>query len=133
MAASIKLHRTHARQGVKLSKYLYLLHFDEPLHHAQHYLGITEDLDERLQRHFRGDGAKLTAEFARLGIGFTLARAWSNATQEIERSIKQNRNGRLYCPICYPHKARKSKSGIRVIPSSALRDSGLKTIYKHKG
>lgn len=115
-----------------MSKYLYLLHFDEPLHHAQHYLGITTDLDERMLRHFNGDGAKLTAEFARLKIGFTLARAWTNATQEIERKIKEKKNGRLYCPICYPHKARKSKLGIRVIPPSALRNAGIKTIYKHK-
>ena len=26
---------------------IYLLHYDRPLHHAQHYLGFTDDLDAR--------------------------------------------------------------------------------------
>lgn len=30
---------------------IYLLHFDKPLHHAKHYLGLADDLEARLARH----------------------------------------------------------------------------------
>jgi hypothetical protein len=38
-----------------MSGTVYLLHFDRPLHHAQHYLGFTDlELDERIARHRAG-------------------------------------------------------------------------------
>jgi predicted GIY-YIG superfamily endonuclease len=33
---------------------IYLLHFDKPLHHAKHYLGLADDLEARLARHTAG-------------------------------------------------------------------------------
>ena len=40
---------------------VYLLHFDASYVHADHYMGWTEDLPERLARHQAGDGARLLA------------------------------------------------------------------------
>jgi hypothetical protein len=53
---------------------IYLLHYDRPLHHAQHYLGFTDDLDARTARHLNGFGGRLPAVFLELGISFTIAR-----------------------------------------------------------
>lgn len=30
---------------------VYLIHFDKPLKHAQHYIGYTHDLDQRFHAH----------------------------------------------------------------------------------
>lgn len=30
---------------------VYLLHFERPVRHAQHYLGFTENLERRLSEH----------------------------------------------------------------------------------
>jgi hypothetical protein len=46
---------------------VYLIHFYQPIYHAQHYIGSTEDLDRRLQEHqrvwplYRIDGPTLGA------------------------------------------------------------------------
>ena len=116
-----------------MSKYIYLLHFQTPIHHAQHYTGITTDLAERMVRHFNGSGSKLTAEFARLKIAFTIARVWEGAAQEDERRMKEMKNGRQYCPVCNKTKARKLFGELRPIPKSALKQSGLQLTYKHEG
>ncbi len=55
---------------------VYLLHYDPPLHHAQHYLAFTDDLDARTARHLTGFGGRLPAVFSELGISFTIARTW---------------------------------------------------------
>jgi len=80
---------------------VYLLHYDEPISHAQHYNGWALDVEERANEHARGtSGAKLPAEFHRLGIGFTLARVWPNVDRHFERKLKNRKNGRALCPIC---------------------------------
>ena len=38
---------------------IYMLHFDHPYRHAKHYVGWTDDLLDRLDRHARGHGARL--------------------------------------------------------------------------
>ncbi len=93
-----------AKPGVK--KYvgvIYLLHFDMPLGHAQHYMGWTADLDTRLVRHASGHSAVLTEVFRSKRIGFTLARCW-RGTRDAERRLKRRHNGRRLCPICSPKK-----------------------------
>ncbi len=62
---------------------IYLLHFDEPLSHAKHYLGwarIMEVLKER-------------------GIGFQLSRTWEG-TRHDERKLKKGKNSPKLCPLC---------------------------------
>lgn len=83
-----------------MSQVVYLLHFDHPYKHAQHYVGYAEDLARRLNHHADGTGANLMKVIKQNGIGFTLARVWDGATRTDERKIKNAGGGRRYCPIC---------------------------------
>ena len=66
---------------------IYMLHFDQPYRHARHYVGWTEDLLDRLDRHAAGHGARLMAVIWQAGIGFTLVRI-CEGTRHTERAIK---------------------------------------------
>ncbi|WP_185845949.1 hypothetical protein [Kibdelosporangium aridum] len=77
---------------------IYLLHFDRPYKHARHYLGWTTDLENRLQQHASGHGARLVQVIQDAGITWTLSRTWTGGRNR-ERQLKQNRGARL-CPEC---------------------------------
>jgi len=79
---------------------VYLLHFDRPYRHARHYLGYTEDLDDRIACHKSGNGSRLVEVISQVGIGFVLARTWEGG-RKLERKLKNQKNSpaRL-CPIC---------------------------------
>lgn len=79
---------------------IYLLHFDRPYKHAKHYLGWTNNLEQRLTDHRAGTGARLMAVLAREGIGFTLARIWQPADRRRERQIKNQGGLSRSCPEC---------------------------------
>jgi predicted GIY-YIG superfamily endonuclease len=78
---------------------VYLLHFNEPYHHARHYLGSADDLDERIRQHQAGTGARLTQVIREHDIGFTLARTWEGGRNE-ERKLKRRHNSPKLCPLC---------------------------------
>ena len=40
---------------------VYLLHFATPFKHARHYVGYTTDLEQRIEEHRTGRGARLLA------------------------------------------------------------------------
>lgn len=113
-------------------KFIYLLHFDEPISHAQHYAGITTDLAQRFEAHFNGTGSVLTAEFADRGIGFVVARIWRDATIVDERSIKNQKNGPRFCPYCHPHTYRRNLNKLKRVPTKHLNASGIQTIFNHE-
>lgn len=84
---------------------VYLLHFDKPIAHAQHYLGSAVDLPTRLCQHYRGNGARLMEVVRERGISWQLVRTWEcNSEREarlLEREFKHRRkNSRGLCPIC---------------------------------
>lgn len=87
---------------------VYLLHFDDPLpgepayplSHARHYLGVTDDLEARLELHRQGRGARLVAVAIQSGLTFRLARTWSQADRTLERKLKNRHEGPALCPIC---------------------------------
>lgn len=85
---------------------VYLIHFDEKLHHAQHYLGFAEGEDEtaRLERHRAGSGAKILRACNVAGIGYKVVRIWPNGTRDFERSLKKKKNTRALCPVCSGNK-----------------------------
>jgi predicted GIY-YIG superfamily endonuclease len=78
---------------------VYLLHFSTPYHHARHYLGTAEDLDNRLDEHRRGRGARLLTVVAQAGITFELVRTWPGG-RDVERRLKRWHSGVRLCPIC---------------------------------
>lgn len=84
---------------------VYLLHFDQPLSHARHYIGYADDdkLHQRIDKHYNGvsKSKRMTALHA-AGISFTLARVWRNADRHFERRLKQRGHTRK-CPICRPN------------------------------
>lgn len=78
---------------------VYLLHYERPYHGPmQHYVGLTDDLDRRLERHHEGKGGKTTRRAFDQGISFVLARTWSGSLS-LERQIK-SRGPSNYCPLC---------------------------------
>jgi predicted GIY-YIG superfamily endonuclease len=77
---------------------VYLLHFKRPYHGPmQHYVGFTQDLDQRLKDHQEGSGCVTTRRAFDQGIAFTLARTWSGS-RKLERQIK-SRGPTNYCPL----------------------------------
>lgn len=78
---------------------IYLLHYDRPLHHAQHYLGSCDD-PQRIQDHGNGTSrARLPQVFCQLGVEFVVARTWEGGRTG-ERKLKNQKNARVLCPIC---------------------------------
>lgn len=78
---------------------VYLLHFDFPYHHAQHYIGWTHDLATRLKQHFTGAGARLPEVVTEACIPIRLARTWPGS-RKLERSLKNQKNAWRFCPMC---------------------------------
>lgn len=81
---------------------LYLLHFDEPIRRARHYLGIcrSDRLEKRMREHQGGYGARLTSRLVNHGLGFALARVIANASRDDERRLKRAGHFDRLCPIC---------------------------------
>jgi len=49
--------RSAPRYQLLTGSKVYLIHLVTPLKHARHYLGFSEDLFKRLQKHRTGQGA----------------------------------------------------------------------------
>jgi hypothetical protein len=82
---------------------VYLLHFDRPYFHAQHYLGSTNNLPLRLLLHLRGhSGVHLLRAVRAAGIQWTTARVWFNGGRALEAKFKRAKRNRDLCPICNP-------------------------------
>lgn len=97
------------RKRSKKSGLIYLLHFEKKLHHAGHYLGFCEDdLEARLDRHRKGQGARLLEVVVAAGIDFSVARTWKG-DRHFERKLKNQKNARRLCPICQKEHHEKSQ------------------------
>lgn len=87
-----------------MSDTVYLIHFDAPFRHAQHYIGYTKlSVKERMERHRSGHGAQLLKQVQNAGIGWRVVRTWSVPTGEgrkLEIKLKRRGGGRRVCPIC---------------------------------
>jgi len=78
---------------------IYLLHFDKPLKHAKHYIGLADDLDARLERHAAGQGARMLAVCRERGITWRVARTWTG-DRKFERWLKRKKGSAWFCPVC---------------------------------
>lgn len=94
---------------------VYLVHLDKPLGHNRHYMGFSRNVEKRLERHRRGNGAKLLAAAKNEGIGFRLVRVWENVTPSFERKLKLRKEGPRFCPVCNERAAFYATGGSVVI------------------
>ncbi len=83
---------------------VYLIHFDKPLAHAQHYLGFVDGdvtkVEARLKRHRKNRGSALMAAVNTAQIDYNVVRIWPDYTRDQERQLKKQKNSRKLCPIC---------------------------------
>lgn len=78
---------------------VYLIHFYRRYKHVGHYTGSTCNLTQRLERHAKGQGARLIAVAQAAGISWTLARIWVGGKKR-ERQLKNQGGASRRCPIC---------------------------------
>lgn len=85
---------------------VYLIHFDQKLHHAQHYIGFVDhpahSLESRLEYHKKGLGSKLLRAVGQKGIEFKVVRTWEEGDRNFERKLKNQKNASKLCPVCNP-------------------------------
>lgn len=84
---------------------VYVLHFDRAYKHAKHYTGITNDFENRMEEHKKGQGARLTQVIKEANIGFkcVILSEWntfSEAKSEEKRLKKRVKQPQRYCLIC---------------------------------
>ena len=85
---------------------VYLIHLDQPLKHARHYLGFTslDTVSQRLERHKNGSGARLLLACNHAGVNYQIVRTWTFETWQearaFERLMKSRKNAPRYCPVC---------------------------------
>jgi predicted GIY-YIG superfamily endonuclease len=88
---------------------VYLLHFDQPLAHARHYVGwCAYDLEQRLEHHVTGHGARIMQVLTERGIGFQVARVWPGAGRDFERRLKRWKGSGQFCPLCEARAMRRA-------------------------
>jgi predicted GIY-YIG superfamily endonuclease len=81
---------------------VYLLHFNQSLGSARHYIGFTTNLPARLAAHRRGHSAAIMQALHSAEIEFVLARTWTG-TIALERRLKRLHQGSALCPLCNPN------------------------------
>lgn len=82
---------------------VYLLHFDSRIsgcHTTQHYLGWSDNFENRMIEHQLGRGARLTQVAIERHITWTIARLWPGKDRKFERFLKNKKNSPRLCPIC---------------------------------
>lgn len=83
--------------------FVYILHFDDPLAHAQHYAGMTGNLRQRLEAHASGNGARLTEVLHNDQKPWTLGGLFQTTAtnaRRVEKELKESKNTARYCDIC---------------------------------
>lgn len=79
---------------------VYLIHFHDKLHHAQHYIGSTDNgLVDRIRAHREGRGAKILNALNKKGIKYTVVRIWGGSW-ELECKLKSRKKAWKLCPLC---------------------------------
>ena len=79
---------------------VYLLHFERSYRHAGHYIGFTQNLEQRLEEHRAGRGSPLIAAAIAEGIDFQLAAIWEGDRHDERRLHRQKNTRARLCPLC---------------------------------
>lgn len=78
---------------------IYILHFEHPFKHARHYIGWTDNLEQRLTDHWNGRGSTLLKHVRMAEIGWIVAAVFPG-TRNDERKLKNRGGCSRSCPIC---------------------------------
>lgn len=81
---------------------VYLIHLEQPLAHARHYVGFAKEKDckRRIARHRSGNGARMLAVANQRGIAWEVARIWEEGDRKFERQLKRRGDKPALCPLC---------------------------------
>jgi predicted GIY-YIG superfamily endonuclease len=80
---------------------VYLIHFDKAYRHAQHYIGFTDNLEQRMHDHELGTkGSKLLKAVRDVGINFKVVRTWPDGDRTFERKLHNYKKSSHLCPVC---------------------------------
>lgn len=96
-----------SREGIHGT--IYVIHFDEPYHHARHYLGWSSDVAARFDRHTAGRGSPLVKAAVAAGIGVRVVYT-RPGTRHDERRMHVHGHLSQLCPLCRQPRVRKSNS-----------------------
>jgi len=109
---------------------IYLLHFDEPIGKARHYLGTCGDsrITRRMRQHAMGNGAALTREAARRNITMYLARVFPDLHHETEKRMKAQGRYKDLCPLCCPM-FEHLKSDVHAINSGQVSEAPMRAVW----
>lgn len=108
----MKARSTKSFNNKKQTAVIYLIHLEQPLAHARHYIGMVASnasLDRRLREHRTGRGARILDACNRQGIAYRVVRTMAGG-RPMERRLKSRKNGPKLCPVCNPlvnHKTSK--------------------------
>lgn len=91
---------------------VYLIHFKNKYHHARHYLGWTDDLEQRMEAHRSGNGSRLMEVICQARIEWEVARIWQDGDRALERRLKRWHKARDLCPICRAERKGKQDGSI---------------------
>lgn len=83
---------------------VYILHFSKKVHHAQHYVGFVQSKDNlynRITKHWKGKSkVALMKKVSELKTPFVVSKIYLGVNQDFERSLKNKKKTRLFCPVC---------------------------------
>lgn len=86
-----------------MNSWIYVLHFDTPFEHAQHYVGCTRTPASRLITHARGHGARIVKAAMAAGCTWRLGNLYQclqGSPLVAERHIKDMHGSKPYCGVC---------------------------------
>lgn len=86
---------------------VYLIHFDSPFKHAQHYLGWAKDVEARFRLHAGGRGCRLLKFVNEGGIDYHIVRRWQSTTRILEFKFKKWHDNKILCPICQSERKKR--------------------------
>jgi len=106
----------HRRHGHVIGS-VYLVHFARSYNGAQHYLGFSTNIPQRVKAHRSGRGAPLLAAVTKRGITWRVVRTWQKKDGFFEQHLKrgytptrpQRRYGALRTSYCTATPRRRLK------------------------
>ena len=94
---------------------VYVIHLEQPLGHARHYIGYADNIARRVQEHLDCRGGRLLCAAVRKDIPFEVVRIYPGEGRSFEKRLKLSKVGGRYCPVCIPRYQTEAKERMRQI------------------